>query len=449
MNSEKELREKVLKSVEEYYKNVYGKRKTWNEGDKIPYAGRCFDKEELINLVDSSLDFWLTSGRYCDEFEKKLAEFLNIRYCTLTNSGSSANLLAFMALTSKKLGDRRINKGDEVITIAAAFPTTITPIIQYGAVPVFVDIDLETANINVNELEKAISNKTKAVIIAHTLGNPFNLEEVKKFCDKYNLWLIEDNCDALGAKALVNGEWRYTGTVGDIGTSSFYPPHHMTMGEGGAVYTNNPLLNRLILSFRDWGRDCYCKSGVDNTCGNRFKFKYSDLPFGYDHKYVYSNFGYNLKVTEMQAAIGCAQLKKLPEFISKRNHNYNKFKEELKGLEKYILLPKKSNNCEQSAFGFLITIIDKRVERRGLLEYLEGKGIQTRLLFAGNIIKQPLFDEIRYDNSKYRVIGELTNTNIIMNSSFFIGVYPGITDEMIVFISRCIRTYFEDKKFEV
>lgn len=449
MNSEKELREKVLKSVEEYYKNVYGKRKTWNEGDKIPYAGRCFDKEELINLVDSSLDFWLTSGRYCDEFEKKLAEFLNIRYCTLTNSGSSANLLAFMALTSKKLGDRRINKGDEVITIAAAFPTTITPIIQYGAVPVFVDIDLETANINVNELEKAISNKTKAVIIAHTLGNPFNLEEVKKFCDKYNLWLIEDNCDALGAKALVNGEWRYTGTVGDIGTSSFYPPHHMTMGEGGAVYTNNPLLNRLILSFRDWGRDCYCKSGVDNTCGNRFKFKYSDLPLGYDHKYVYSNFGYNLKVTEMQAAIGCAQLKKLPEFISKRNHNYNKFKEELKGLEKYILLPKKSNNCEQSAFGFLITIIDKRVERRGLLEYLEGKGIQTRLLFAGNIIKQPLFDEIRYDNSKYRVIGELTNTNIIMNSSFFIGVYPGITDEMIVFISRCIRTYFEDKKFEV
>lgn len=444
-SKEKDLRKKVLDAVDEYYEEVFEKKKEWEAGDKIPYAGRCFDREELLNLTNSTLDFWLTSGIYCEQFESELSKFLNVKYCSLTTSGSSANLLAFMSLTSTKLGNRQIKKGDEVITVAVGFPTTIAPLIQYGAIPVFVDVDLETANINVNELEKAVSNKTKAVVIAHTLGNPFDLQSVKDFCKKYNLWLIEDNCDALGAKALVDGKWQYTGTVGDIGTSSFYPPHHMTMGEGGAVYTNNPLLHKIILSFRGWGRDCCCKSGVDNTCGKRFSLQCGELPFGYDHKYVYSHFGYNLKVTEMQAAVGCAQIKKLPSFVEKRNHNYNKLKEELKTLKDYIILPKATPNCELSAFGFLITIKDNNFNRRDVVEYLESKGIQTRLLFAGNIIKQPLFDDIRGDYSKYRVVGDLKNSDIIMNSSFFIGVYPGITDTMINYIAECIKNYFTGK----
>lgn len=443
-NNELELRNNVLKAVEKYYEGVYENKEPWKEGDRIPYAARCFDKEELLSLTNSSLDFWLTSGKYCDEFERKLSEYLGIKYCALTNSGSSANLLAFMALTSPKLKERQIKKGDEVITVAAGFPTTISPIIQYGGIPVFVDVNLKTANIDVNELEKAVSDKTKAVIIAHTLGNPFDLQRVKDFCLKHNLWLIEDNCDALGAKFLVDGEMKYTGTVGDIGTSSFYPPHHMTMGEGGAVYTNNKLLHRLVLSFRDWGRDCYCKSGCDNSCKKRFSQQYGELPFGYDHKYVYSHFGYNLKLTEMQAAIGCAQIEKLPEFIKKRNYNYNKFKKDLQGLKQYITLPEVTEGGELSAFGLLLTIKDDRFKRKDMVEYLESMKIQTRLLFAGNIIKQPLFDEIRGDSSKYRVIGELQNTNNIMNNGFFIGVYPGITDDMIDYIVRCIKEFFKE-----
>lgn len=443
-NNEKELRQKVLDAVEAYYKSEYENKKEWEVGSRVPYAARCFDKEEMINLANSTLDFWLTSGKYCDEFEEKLSKFLGIKYCAVTNSGSSANLLAFMALTSPRLKERQIKKGDEVITVAAGFPTTIAPIIQYGAVPVFVDVDLQTANIKVDELEKAVSNKTKAVMIAHTLGNPFDLQAVKDFCVKHNLWLIEDNCDALGAKFLVNGEMKYTGTVGDIGTSSFYPPHHMTMGEGGAVYTNNALLHRLVLSFRDWGRDCYCKSGCDNTCGKRFSLKQGELPYGYDHKYVYSHFGYNLKITEMQAAVGCAQIDKLPEFIKKRNYNYEKYKTELKSLDKYIMLPEVTKNGETSAFGLLLTIKDSKYNRRDVVEYLESKGIQTRLLFAGNIIKQPVFDEIRGDNTKYRVVGNLENTDKIMNSSFFIGVYPGITDQMIEYVVSCLKEYFKE-----
>lgn len=448
-NNEKVLRENVLNAAEEYYNKVYGIKEQWHPGDKIPYAGRTFNAEEILNLTEAALDFWLTSGRYCDEFEKNFSKFLKVRYCALTNSGSSANLLAFMALTSPELGARRIAKGDEVITVAAGFPTTIAPIIQYGAVPVFVDVNLTTANIKTEDLEKAVSSKTKALILAHTLGNPFDLQAVRDFCLKYNLWLIEDNCDSLGAEALVDGTFKYTGTVGDIGTSSFYPPHHMTMGEGGAVYTNNPLLHKLILSFRDWGRDCYCNSGRDNTCGKRFSMQMGDLPFGYDHKYVYSHFGYNLKATEMQAAIGCAQLKKLPAFIEKRNYNYGLLKEKLSPLKKYLILPEITPNCKPSAFGLLLTLKDTKFKRKDLVVYLEDHGIQTRLLFAGNIIKQPLFNEIREDSTKYRIVGNLENTNIIMNSAFFIGVYPGLTEDMIDYIVKIFNDFFKGEENEV
>lgn len=442
MNEEIQLREKVLKDVKEYHDKIYKNKCKWKEGDKISYGGRIFDEEELENLAEATLDFWLTSGRFCDSFEKAFCRFLKVRYCTLTNSGSSANLLAFMTLTCEKLGERRIKKGDEIITVATGFPTTIAPILQFGAVPVFVDVNLETANVNVKDLDKALSSKTKAVILSHTLGNPFDLEAVKNFCMKNNLWLIEDNCDALGAKALVDGEMQFTGTVGHIGTSSFYPSQHITMGEGGAIYTNDPFLHKVILSFRDWGRDCYCPSGHDNSCGRRFSNEYNHLPFGYDHKYVYSHFGYNLKATEMQAAIGCAQLKKLPDFIEKRNYNYNKLKNKLMDLGDYLLLPEQTKNTEISAFGLLLTIINPAFNRRDLLEYLEEKNIQTRLLFAGNIIKQPLFNSIRDDETKYRVVGNLENTNIVMNSSFFIGVYPGINDDMIEYISKTIHDFF-------
>lgn len=440
IDREKELRLKVLDSITRYSEEIYEKKREWKEGDKIPYAGRCFDRQELLNLANATMDFWLTSGKYCDEFESELAKYLGVKYCLLTNSGSSSNLLAFSALTSPKLGDRQIKKGDEVITVAAGFPTTIAPIIQYGAVPVFVDMDINTANIDTNELEKAISDKTKAIMIAHTLGNPFNLKAVKEFCNKHNLWLVEDNCDALGAKYNLNGEWKYTGTIGDIGTSSFYPAHHMTMGEGGAVYTDNPLLNKILLSIRDWGRDCFCKSGCDNTCKKRFSLQFGELPYGYDHKYVYSHWGYNLKATEMQAAIGVAQLEKLTDFIDARKNNFKLLKEGLKELDKHILIIEDTKDSEPSPFGFLMTV--KNIKREDVLEYLQGKGIQTRLLFAGNITKQPLFDEIRGDFSKYRVIGELNNTETIMNSSFFIGVYPGMSEEMINYMIDSIKEFF-------
>ena len=392
----------------------------------------------MVNLVDSSLEFWLTSGRYTDEFEKKLAKYLGVKYCSLVNSGSSANLNAFMALTSPLLKDRAVKRGDEVITVACGFPTTIAPVIQYGAVPVFVDVTIPQYNIDVNMLEKALSPKTKAVMIAHTLGNPFDLGAVREFCDKNNLWLIEDNCDALGSKYTINGEEKFTGTIGDIGTSSFYPPHHMTMGEGGAVYTNNSLLNKIIRSIRDWGRECSCPSGVDNLCGHRFEGKFGELPEGYDHKYVYSHFGYNLKATDMQAAIGVAQLDKFPSFVERRIHNFNRLKEGLKGLEDKIILPEPCKNSKPSWFGFLITCRDG-VNRNELVKYIEQKGVQTRNLFAGNIIKHPCFNEIRNDESAYRVVGELENTDRIMNNTFWVGVYPGMTDEKIDYIAKTIK----------
>lgn len=443
MDKEKQLREKVLNTVKEYYDFKYGSPDApFKAGDRINYAGRVFDHEEMTLLVDSALDFWLTAGRYADEFEKSFAEFLGVKYASLVNSGSSANLIAFMALTSVKLGEKRIKKGDEVITVAAGFPTTVTPIIGYGAVPVFVDVELPTYNIDCTKLEDALSNKTKAVMVAHTLGNPFDLGLVKKFCDKNNLWLIEDNCDALGSKISVDGDLKYTGTVGDIGTSSFYPPHHMTMGEGGAVYTDNKVLNKIINSFRDWGRDCWCPSGKDNTCGKRFSQKFGELPEGYDHKYVYSHFGYNLKVTDMQAAIGCAQLKKLPNFIDARQKNWQALRDGLNDLNDKFILPEATPCSEPSWFGFMLTVKEDAGFTRGeITNYLEQKGIQTRTLFSGNLIKHPCFDEMRSSGEGYRVAGNLENTDLVMNNSFWFGVYPGLNDKQLDFIISTVKNF--------
>lgn len=435
--TEIEARKQILDMVSKYC-DMYHNKKQYNEGDRIPYASRYYGHEEMVNLVDSSLEFWLTSGRYTDKFEKELAKYLGIKYCSLVNSGSSANLLAFMTLTSPLLGERQIKRGDEVITVAAGFPTTVTPIIQYGAVPVFVDVTIPQYNIDVTQLEIAISHKTKAVMIAHTLGNPFDLATVKAFCEKYNLWLIEDNCDALGTKYMIDGNERFTGTVGDIGTSSFYPPHHMTMGEGGAVYTNNPLLNKIIRSLRDWGRDCMCPSGIDNLCGNRFDKQYGELPIGYDHKYVYSHFGYNLKATDMQAAIGCAQLAKFPSFVEKRRYNFDRLKASLKKVSGKLILPEPCKNSKPSWFGFLITCKEE-INKNKVVQYLESKGVQTRMLFAGNLIKQPCFDNIRKDGQDYRVVGELVITDRIMNDTFWVGVYPGMTDEKIDYMAKTIK----------
>ena len=438
--TEKELRNQILELVDKYCKNFHLQEKVFKEGDRISYGGRKFDSEEMINLVDSSLDFWLTSGRYCEQFEREFGEILGIKYVSLVNSGSSANLIAFMALTAPELKERRINRGDEVITVACGFPTTIAPIIQYGAIPVFLDVTLPTYNIDVTQLEKALSPKTKAVMVAHSLGNPFNIKAVKEFCDKNNLWLIEDNCDALGSTYTINGETKLTGTWGDIGTSSFYPPHHLTMGEGGAVYTNNSLLNKLIRSYRDWGRDCMCASGQDNLCQHRFTRQFGELPLGYDHKYTYSHFGYNVKVTEMQAAIGCAQIKKLAKFTEIRRKNFDYLKENLKCLEDKLILPEATENSNPSWFGFLITVKDG-INRRELVEYIEGHNIQTRALFAGNILKHPCFDEIRGTNF-YRVVSELKNSDRILNDTFWIGVYPGMTKEKLDYMIKIIKKYF-------
>lgn len=437
------LKQEILEKVKEYHNLKFGEKKEFIEGETyVNYGGRFFDEKEMVNLVDSSLDFWLTSGPWVKEFETKMAEYLGVKFCSLTNSGSSANLLAFMALTSQELGERRIKRGDEVITVAAGFPTTITPAIQYGAVPVFVDVTVPAYNIDVNELEKALSPKTKAVMIAHTLGNPFNLKAVKEFCDKHNLWLVEDNCDALGTEYYIDGEWKKSGTIGHIGTSSFYPPHHMTMGEGGAVYTNDPLLNRLIKSFRDWGRDCWCESGHDDTCHQRFTKQYGELPLGYDHKYVYSHFGYNLKVTDMQAAIGVAQLEKLPQIVEARRKNWNRLYEGLKDLEDKLILPQPEENSKPSWFGFLISVKEgtgkSRVE---LAKFLEANKIQTRNLFAGNLLKHPAFDEMRKTGEGFRVVGDLKNTDFIMNNTIWVGVYPGMTNEMLDFMIKKIREY--------
>lgn len=434
------LRQQAIQAAIEYYRHIHAPKKAFAPGDRIPYAGRVFDEAEITNLIDSSLDFWLTTGRYAKQFEQEFADFLGVQYCSLVNSGSSANLLAFMALTSSKLGERRIKPGDEVITVAAAFPTTVAPIIQFGAIPVFVDVSLPTYNIDVTQLEAAYSDKTKAVMVAHTLGNPFDLAAVKAFCDKYGLWLVEDNCDALGSRYLYKGEWCYTGTVGHIGTSSFYPPHHMTMGEGGAVYTNDMQLKRLVESFRDWGRDCWCPSGKDNTCSNRFGQQFGELPFGYDHKYVYSHFGYNLKVTDMQAAIGCAQLQKLPDFIEVRKKNWTLLRDGLSGLEERLVLPEATENSDPSWFGFLLTVQSgSGLTRDRIVNQLENKGIQTRMLFAGNLIKHPCFDEMRKEGTGYRVIGDLVTTDTIMQDTFWIGIYPGMAEGMIEFMIKTVR----------
>ena len=436
--NEQQAKEQILSMVQQYCDTFHNKKKEFEEGDRIPYASRVYDHEEMKNLVDSALEFWLTSGRYTDEFEKKFAEYLGVKFCSLVNSGSSANLNAFMALTSPLLGDRRIFPGDEVITVAAGFPTTVTPAIQYGAVPVFVDVTIPQYNIDVTKLEDALSEKTKAVMIAHTLGNPFDLGAVRAFCDKHNLWLVEDNCDALGSQYTINGETKFTGTIGDIGTSSFYPPHHMTMGEGGAVYTNNPLLHKCIRSFRDWGRDCVCPSGRDNLCGHRFDKQYGELPLGYDHKYVYSHFGYNLKATDMQAAIGCAQIVKFPSFVEKRRHNFDRLKAALAETTGQLILPEACENSNPSWFGFLITC-KEGTDRNKVVQYVEEHGVQTRMLFAGNLIKHPCFDEMRASGKGYRVVGDLTNTDRIMSDTFWVGVYPGMTDDMIDYMAKTIK----------
>ena len=440
--TEAQARKEILDLVAEYCETFHNKKKPFEEGDRISYASRVYDSHEMINLVDSSLDFWLTAGRYTDEFERKMAEYLKVRFCSVTNSGSSANLLAFMALTSPLLGERQVKRGDEVITVACGFPTTVAPMVQYGAVPVFVDVTIPQYNIDVSMLEEAYSPKTKAVMIAHTLGNPFDLNAVKEFCRRHNLWLVEDNCDALGSLYTVKGpegeESRFTGTIGDIGTSSFYPAHHMTMGEGGAVYTDNPLLHKIVRSFRDWGRDCVCPPGQDDTCHHRFDRVYGQLPLGYDHKYVYSHFGYNLKVTDMQAAIGCAQLEKLPYFTERRRENFRRLKEGLKGTEESLILPEACPGSDPSWFGFLITCREG-VDRGKLVDYIESHKVQTRMLFAGNLTRHPCFDELRGREGSYRICGELANTDRIMENTFWLGLYPGMTEAMIDYMAKTVR----------
>ena len=430
--TQQQAREQILNEVAAYC-DTFHQKPAFEQGQRIPYAARVYDREEMTALVDSALEFWLTAGRYTDQFERELGEFLSVKYCSLVNSGSSANLLAFMALTSPLLGERAISRGDEVITIACGFPTTVAPIIQYGAVPVFVDVTIPQYNADISLLEAARSVRTKAVMLAHTLGNPFDLDAIKAFCMRHGLWLIEDNCDALGSTY----RGKFTGTFGDIGTSSFYPPHHMTMGEGGAVYTNDPLLHKIIRSMRDWGRDCMCPSGVDNLCGHRFDRQFGELPVGYDHKYVYSHFGYNLKATDLQAAIGCAQLKKLPSFIERRKHNFSQLKTALAGAEEHLILPEACEGSDPSWFGFLITC-RSGTDRNEVVRLLESRGIQTRMLFAGNLLRHPCFRELRARGEGYRVIGELENTDRIMRDTFWVGVSPGLTDEMIDSISRTI-----------
>ena len=437
---EAEARSEIKELVGEYYRQFKKPitEKVFQPGDRISYASRVYDEKEMQSLTDAMLDFWLTTGRFADQFEKQFAKWIGVKYAHLVNSGSSANLIAFSVLTAPELGERQIKRGDEVITVACGFPTTVAPMLQYGAVPVFVDVTIPQYNIDVSKLEKALSPKTKAVMIAHTLGNPFDIKIVREFCIKHNLWLVEDNCDALGSEYTINGETRYTGAWGDIGTSSFYPPHHMTMGEGGCVYTNHPLLHRLILSYRDWGRDCFCPSGQDNTCGHRFDGDYGELPHGYDHKYVYSHLGYNLKVTDLQAAIGVEQLKKFPSFIERRRYNWERLRKALEPVEDKIILPEPVTNSRPSWFGFIITVKENAgVSRNQVTRYIEEKNIQTRLLFSGNLIKHPCFNPIRGTDA-YRVSGGLDNTDRIMNNTFWVGVYPGMTDEKIDYMAKII-----------
>ena len=435
---QQDMHDTISSLVKEYCDTYHGKEQVYQPGERIPYASRVYDHEEMCNLVDSALEFWLTAGRYVDEFEAGFGKYLDVKYVSVVNSGSSANLLAFMALTSPLLGDRQIQRGDEVITVAAGFPTTVAPIIQYGAVPVFVDVTIPQYNIDTTLLENALSERTKAVMLAHTLGNPFDLQTVKSVCDRHGLWLVEDNCDALGSRYTIDGEERLTGTIGDIGTSSFYPPHHMTMGEGGAVYTNNAKLYKIIRSLRDWGRDCVCPSGHDNLCGHRFDGQYGELPKGYDHKYVYSHFGYNLKITDMQAAVGCAQLKKFPSFVERRRHHFSHMLAGLQDVQDKLILPVPCENARPSWFGFLLTCREG-VDREKVVRYLEAKGVQTRMLFAGNLIKHPCFDQLRASGKGYRVVGSLDNTDRIMKDTFWVGVYPGMTDEKIDYMVKSIK----------
>lgn len=441
MTAEEQLKYQARELAKKYY-DVFHKplqnREFIPGKSNIPYGGRVFDEQELVHLLDSSLDFWLTSGKYTKKFEKAFAEKLGFRHCSLVNSGSSANLLALLALTSPKLKDRQLQPGGEIITVAAGFPTTINPILQAGAVPVFVDVTLPGYNIDVSMLDKARSEQTKAVMIAHTLGNPFDLDAVVAFCKKHNLWLIEDNCDSLGS--LYKG--KPTGTFGDIGTSSFYPPHHITMGEGGAVYTNNTMLKTVVESFRDWGRDCICPPGVDNSCGKRFEMQLGEMPKGYDHKYIYSHFGYNLKATDMQAAIGCAQLEKLDSFTKARRRNWQSLYDGLKDTEDIFILPEPASNSEPSWFGFILTLRDNSIfSRQQIVRYLEQNKIQTRMLFAGNYTRQPAFDQMRASGKGYRIVGSLKNTDYIMNNSFWLGVYPGMTEPMLKFVIKKIKKF--------
>ena len=436
--TKKELHDQILELVKKYCDTYHNQETQFKPGDRIPYASRVYDHDEMMNLVDSALEFWLTAGRYTAQFEREFAKYLDVKFCSLVNSGSSANLCAFMALTSPLLGNRAIRRGDEVITVAAGFPTTVAPAIQYGAIPVFIDITIPQYDIDVSRLEEAFSTKTKAVMVAHTLGNPFDIAAVKAFCDKHKLWLVEDNCDALGSRYTIDGKEKFTGTIGDIGTSSFYPPHHMTMGEGGAVYTNNPLLNKIIRSFRDWGRDCICPPGRDNFCGHRFDRQYGELPLGFDHKYVYSHFGYNLKATDMQAAVGCAQLKKFPSFVERRRHNFERMRAALEDVQDKFILPVPCPHSKPSWFGFLLTC-KEGVDKVAVTRFVEAHGVQTRALFAGNLIKHPCFDEMRASGKGYRVVGELTNTDRIMRDTFWVGLYPGMTDEKIDYIAKVIK----------
>ena len=440
--TQQELHDKILSLVKIYCEDFHKQPAPWQEGERITYAARVYDHEEMCNLVDSSLEFWLTSGRYVDKFEHKLGKFLGMRYVSVVNSRSSANLLAFMALTSPLLGERRILPGDEVITVAAGFPTTVSPIINYGAVPVFVDVTIPQYNIDIAGLDNALSERTKAVMLAHTLGNPFDVQKVRDFCRQHGLWLIEDNCDALGSTCPVDGAERLTGTVGDIGTSSFYPPHHITMGQGGAVYTDNPLLHKILRSFRDWGRDCVCPSGQDNICGHRFDGQHGELPSGYDHKYVYSHFGMNLNISDMQAAVGCAQLKKLPLFTARRRQNFDRLHQGLQDVADKFILPEPLAGSSPSWFGFLLTC-RAGVKRDEVVRYLEAKGIQTRMLFAGNIVRQPCFDELRRSHTGYRIADSLTNTDRIMRDTFWVGVYPGLSDEQLDYMVRTIKEAVE------
>lgn len=432
MKTAEELRLEIAGLVQEFSDLKY-KEKTFKPGRSVvPPSGKVMGATELKYMVDASLDGWLTAGRFNRKFEKELSEFIGIKHLITVNSGSSANLVAFATLTSPKLGDRAIKKGDEVIGVAAGFPTTVNPIVQFGAIPVFVDVDLKTHNINADLIEAAITPKTKAIMLAHTLGNPYNLEKVKGLCDKYNLWLVEDCCDALGAK--YNDQ--HVGTFGDIATCSFYPAHHITMGEGGAVFTNSSELITIAESFRDWGRDCYCDPGCDNTCEKRFEQQLGELPHGYDHKYTYSHLGYNLKISDMQAACGLAQLKRLPEFIKKRNENFAYLKSKLGGLTEFINLPEATKDSEPSWFGFPITLKES-VDRVEFTQYLDRYKIGTRLLFAGNLTKQPYFQDI-----EYRIVGDLINTDITMNRTLWLGIYPGLGEAQLNFVADKIEEFF-------